>query len=285
MKDLSAFALLVGLVLGAHVPAAPAAAEEGAELILATTTSVHDSGLLDALLPLFRERTGIRVKLVAVGSGAALRMGASGDADVLVSHAPEGERELVETGELIDRRPFMENYFLLVGPPEDPAGVRDAPSAPEALRRIAAAEAPFASRADDSGTHRRELALFQEAGLDPEARWPALLRTGAGMGQTLQVAGERRAYVLSDAGTFRAFRERTGLVALSGREPSLRNEYSVLRPNPARLPEGRVRVEEARRLADFLLEPEVQARIGAFGDDGKEGPLFTPLGAGGPAEP
>ncbi len=243
-------------------------------LVLATTTSVHDSGLLGELIPLFRERTGIAVRVVAVGSGAALRMGADGNADVLVTHAPEAEKTLVDQGVLVGRHPFMQNYFVIAGPPEDPAGVRQAASAVDAIRRIATAKVAFVSRGDDSGTHRRELALLRAAGTDPEARWEGFVRTGSGMGLSLQVAGERRAYVLSDTGTFRAFRDRIGLVQLSGPEPALLNVYSVMRPNPDRFAPHTLRVEGAKRFSDFLLSPEIQGRIAAFGPDPAQGPLF-----------
>jgi tungstate transport system substrate-binding protein len=270
------FAALLPLVFG---PAAVAKEEAQEALVLATTTSARDSGLFDALIPLFQERTGIAVRVVAVGSGAALRMGADGNADVLVTHAPEGEKGLVDRGLLIDRQPFMENYFVLAGPADDPVGVRQARSAADALRRIAEARAPFVSRGDDSGTHRREVALFRSAGLDPEAEWEGLTRTGSGMGLALQVAGERRAYVLSDVGTFRAFRDRISLADLSRPEPALRNLYSVMRPNPERFPAGTLRVEAAKRFAEFLLSSDVQERITAFGTDGSQGPLFSPLSA------
>jgi tungstate transport system substrate-binding protein len=265
MRIVAAFLTALAWLLGGFVAEADERADRA--LLLATTTSVRDSRLFDALLPLFRERTGIAVHLVAVGSGAALRMGAEGNADVLVTHAPDAEKTLVEEGILLDRRPFMENFFVLVGPPEDPAGVREAATATEAIRRIAAEEAPFVSRGDDSGTHRCEVALFHSAGVDPDARWKGFVRTGAGMGHSLQVAGERRAYVLSDNGTFRAFRIRIGLAALSRPEPALRNVYSVTRPNPARFPPGSVRVEAAERFADFLLSGEVET----------QGPLFVPI--------
>ena len=155
--------LLPALLAGASAPAG-----EGA-LLLATTTSVRDSGLLDELLPLFRERTGIRVKTIAVGTGAALRMGSEGNVDALLTHAPEAERELVASGVLVSRQPFMENHFVIIGPPEDPAAVRAAPSAAEGFCRIASAGATYVSRGDDSGTHKRERALLGAAGLDPAA--------------------------------------------------------------------------------------------------------------------
>jgi tungstate transport system substrate-binding protein len=254
-------------------------------LILATTTSVRDSSLLDELLPLFLERSGIAVRVVAVGSGAALRMGTDGNADVLVTHAPGAEQAGVSAGTLVDRLPFMENYFVIAGPSEDPAGVRGAASAAEAIRRLAEARAPFVSRGDDSGTHQREVALFRAAGIDPDVRWEGFVGTGSGMGLSLQVAGERRAYVLSDLGTFRAFKERIGLENLSRPEPALRNVYSVSRPNPERFPEGTLEVEGARRFAEFLLSADAQERIRTFGRDDSQGPLFRSLSSSGGARP
>ena len=246
------------------------------EVVLATTTSVRDSGLLDALLPAFREQTGIEVRTIAVGSGAALRMGADGNADLLLTHAPERERELVSSGAVASRHALMENHFVIAGPPEDPAGLAAAESAAAAYRRLRDADALYASRADQSGTHLRERALLVAAGLDPDALWPNAFRTGGGMGLTLQVAGERRAYVLSDVGTFLAFRERTGLAILSGSEPALRNVYSVLRVSAARFP-GRIRADEARALETFLLAPDTADAIARFGVERFGRPLFAPL--------
>jgi tungstate transport system substrate-binding protein len=257
-----------------------ASPEETRSLLVATTTSLRDSGLLEVLLPRFREETGIRVRVVAVGSGAALRMGRDGNADLLLTHAPAGERELVESGAVLARRPFMENHFVVIGPPEDPADIASAADAPEALRRIASRSAAWVSRGDDSGTHRRERELLTAAGLDPDARWEGFASTGSGMGPTLQVAGERRAYTLSDLGTFLAFEERIELVPLSKEEPSLRNPYSVLRVDPAGFPEGRIRAREAAALERFLLDPKTQALIGAFGRPRHGRPLFVPLAPG-----
>ncbi len=248
--------------------------EEG-NLLLATTTSVRDSGLLYELLPLLEERLGIRPQIVAVGSGAALRMGRDGNADVLLTHAPDGEKELVASGAAVSRTPIMENYFVIAGPPEDPAGVRGANSPADAMRRIASASAQYVSRADDSGTHRREVALLKEAGLDPNGGWPGFARSGAGMGQTLEIAGERRAYVLSDVGTFLAFQRRIELEPLSKEAPSLRNVYSVLRVNPGRLdPERAARAEQFEA---FMIEPEIQRKIADFGRERFGRPLFRPL--------
>jgi tungstate transport system substrate-binding protein len=268
------------IALSGVLLASPSSSEEERSLLVATTTSLRDSGLLDALLPGFREETGIRVRVVAVGSGAALRMGRDGNADLLLTHAPAGERELVESGAVLARRPIMENHFVIVGPPEDPADVGSAADALEAVRRIAAQRATWVSRGDDSGTHRRERELWGAAGLDPDARWEGFASTGSGMGPTLQVAGERRAYILSDFGTFLAFEERIGLVPLSREEPSLRNPYSVVRVDPAHFPKGQIRGQEAAALEDFLLAPETQARIGAFGHPRHGRRLFVPLAAG-----
>jgi tungstate transport system substrate-binding protein len=268
---------VIGLGIAAALAGA-AAAEEPAAIDVATTTSVRDSGLFEELLPLFTRETGIEVRLVALGSGAALRMGEEGNADALVTHDPEGEAKLIESGALVDRRPLMSNLFLIAGPPEDPAGLRGAKTTAEAMAKLAAANAPYVSRGDDSGTHRREQALLTAAGLDPARPWAALVSTNAGMGHTLQVAGERRIYVLADVGTFRAFEKRIGLVAFTAPDdPALLNLYSVSRPNPERHPAGQVDVERALRFADFLVAPETQRRIGAFGADAEGRGLFTPL--------
>lgn len=259
------------------VPGVRASAEDATgDLLLATTTSVRDSGLLDALLPLFRERTGINVQVVAVGTGAALRMGAEGNADVLVTHAEEGENELVASGAALARTPFMENHFVIAGPPDDPAGVAEATDPADAYRRIARAGAPYVSRGDDSGTHRREKELIARAGIADAEPWDGFISTGSGMGLTLQVAGERRGYALSDLGTFLAFRERTGLVALSGPDAALRNVYAVLRIDPARFA-GRVRGEPAREFEAFLTSADTQRRIAEFGRERFGAPLFRPL--------
>jgi tungstate transport system substrate-binding protein len=276
MESLRSLRLVcIVLPLLAIAPGAVAEKEDGS-LLLATTTSVRDSGLLDALLPVFAERTGITVQVVAVGTGAALRMGREGNADVLVTHAEAGELELVAAGAALGRTPFLENHFVIAGPPEDPARVAEASDPADAYRRIAAAPAPYVSRGDDSGTHRREKALLAEAGLAQAGAWPGFAETGSGMGLTLQVAGERRAYVLSDIGTFLAYRERTGLVQHSRTHPSLRNVYAVLRIDPARFP-GRVRGEAAKRFEAFLTEDDTQRRIGEYGRERFGAALFTPL--------
>jgi tungstate transport system substrate-binding protein len=244
-------------------------------LLLVTTTSVRDSGLLSALLPVFQERTGIRPQIIAVGSGAALRMGRDGNADVLLTHAPSGEEELVDSGAAVSRKPIMENYFVIAGPPEDPAEIRNMASPIDAIRKIADGSAQFVSRGDDSGTHRREVALLKEADLDPAGGWTGFVRSGVGMGQALQIAGERRAYVLSDIGTFLAFQERTGLEVLSEPDPRLRNVYSVVRVNPDRM--DAERAARAEQFEKFMLDTRTQAMIAEFGRERFGRALFRPL--------
>jgi tungstate transport system substrate-binding protein len=251
------------------------AEESPGSILLATTTSVRDSGLLDTLVPRFQARSGIHVRVVAVGTGAALRMGREGNADVLITHARASEEELVGALAALSRVPFMENHFVIAGPAEDPAGVAQAASPADAMRAIAGLPAAWVSRGDDSGTHMRERSLLKEAGLSEEG-WEGFVRTGSGMGLTLQVAGERRAYVLSDIGTFLAYAERTQLAVLSKPDPSLRNVYAVLRISPERFP-GRVNAEGAARFADFLLELETRELIAAFGVERYGRPLFVPL--------
>jgi tungstate transport system substrate-binding protein len=282
VPPLAAVAGLLAVPLACVAAFSTAAAEPASEVVLATTTSVRDSGLLDVLLPPFHARTGIDVKVIAVGSGAALRMARDGNADLVLAHAPEAEEALVKDGFAVDRRALAENFFVIAGPAEDPARVREATSAADAITRIFHARAPFVSRGDDSGTHQRERTLLTAAGLPAEASGPGVVRTGSGMGPTLQVAGEKRAYVLTDEGTFRSLRARIGLVALTGRDPALRNAYSVLRVAPGRFAPGQIRAENATRLADHLLSAESREAIARFGAAQDEGPLFTPL-AGAPA--
>ena len=244
-------------------------------LLLATTTSVQDSGLLDVLLPPFTEGSGIIVRTVAVGTGAALRMGAEGNADVLLTHAPAAEKELLSRGALSKRIEIMDNYFIIAGPPEDPAGISDATHTSDALKRIQQAEAPFVSRADDSGTHKKESRLLRKSGIDPTQERPGLTRTGSGMGASLLVAGQRRAYILSDIGTFLAFRDRIDLAPLTPKFADLRNVYSILLVSPERFP--KVRTNEAQQLASYLQSTEAQAIMMEFGRERFGQPLFSPL--------
>ena len=239
-------------------------------MILATTTSTQDSGLLDALLPLFEQQTGYKVKTIAVGTGQALAMGDKGEADVLLVHAPADEKQLVDKGTAVDRKLIMHNDFILVGPGDDPAAVRGTRSATAALQKIAAAQAVFVSRGDDSGTHKKELSLWQAAGTRPEGRW--YQETGSGMGQTLNIANEKNGYTLTDRATYLANRQRLGLVVLIEGDAPLLNIYHVMRVNPDRF--SKVNSAGARAFSDFLLSPQGQAAIRQFGADKYGQPLF-----------
>ncbi len=245
-------------------------------LILATTTSVRDSGLLDALLPDFSHHSGVEVSVIAVGTGAALRMGREGNVDLLLTHAPSAEIAMVEEGIITRRTPFMQNFFVIAGPPEDPAGVADAATPADAIRAIAEKRSKWVSRADGSGTHKREKSLFSAAGLADDVTWPGFDRTGSGMGLSLQIAGEHRAYILSDIGTFLAFQKRIDLVALSKPSDELRNVYSILQLDSKRFAKP-LASAEAEELEAFLLKPETQERIGEYGRERFGRALFTPL--------
>lgn len=271
------FGRLVPIVLIAmviFVPMGASAAEQS--LILATTTSVRDSGLLDTLLPGFTRQTGIEVRVIAVGTGAALRMGREGNADVLLTHAPSAEQELVDEGVVTRRTPFMQNFFVIAGPAEDPADVAGATSPVDALHRIAASKSNWVSRSDDSGTHKREKSLFEAAGISSDAGWQGFDRTGSGMGLSLQVAGEHRAYILSDLGTFLAFKKRVDLVALSTLAESLLNVYSILQLDPTRF-ERPIASDAANALERFLIDTETQTLISRYGQERFGRSLFTPL--------
>lgn len=239
------------------------------EVILACTTSVEDSGLLDALLPAFgKTHPELDVKVIAVGSGEALALGARGDADVVIAHSAAAEQAFMDAGHGRARHAIMANDFVLVGPATDPAGVRGrTPSA--ALRAIAAARAPFVSRADDSGTHAREHALWAEAGVDPTGGW--YMEIGQGMGEALRVASERAGYTLTDRATFLALAQTLLLEVLVEGDTALSNVYSAITPTRARNPRG------ADALVAWLAGREGQRRIRAFGADRFGRSLFEPL--------
>jgi tungstate transport system substrate-binding protein len=243
-------------------------------LILATTTSTRDAGLLDSLLPVFERQTGYRVKVIAVGSGQALAMGRRGDADVVLSHAPESERALTDSGYFVRRRRVMHNDFLIVGPARDPAGVRGLSDAGAAVARIAEHRVPFVSRGDKSGTHQRELSLWKQAGitLPPPGGW--YIESGHGMGETLQMADEKRAYTLTDRATYLVWRNRLQVLPMVEGDPLLYNVYHVLELNPKNAP--RVNVQAGQALADFFVAPATQQLIGEFGKARFGQSLFVP---------
>ena len=258
------------LVLAALAATAATAADPS--LILATTTSTQDSGLLDDLLPRFEKATGLTVKTIAVGSGEALAMGRRGDADVLLVHSKAAEDDFMAEGHGSLRLDVMYNDFVLVGPPSDPAGVRGL-TATEALKKIAGKGASFASRDDRSGTHARELDLWKKAGFSPAGQ-PWYVATGQGMGETARIASEKKAYTLADRGTFLALRSSLDLAILVEGSPDLRNSYRVIVVSPEKHPKARA--AEARRFAEWLVSPGTQRTIGAFGRERFGQPLFVP---------
>ncbi|MBO6782215.1 MAG: substrate-binding domain-containing protein [Alphaproteobacteria bacterium] len=242
-------------------------------ITLASTTSTENSGLLGDILPRFTEDTGIAVRVVAVGTGAALNLGRQGDADVLLVHSRPDEDAFVAGGYGAFRRDVMFNDFVIVGPPDDPAAIRGMTEAPAALARIAAHGADFVSRGDDSGTHKAERRLWGLSGVDPSAasgRW--YKETGSGMGATLNTASGLGAYTLTDRGTWLSFRNRGGLEVLLEGDPPLFNPYGALLVNPAR--HRHIRAREAEALIDWLTGPRGQAAIAAFQVNGQQ--LFFP---------
>ena len=261
----------------------PACQPKDKDVILATTTSTQDSGLLDTLIPAFEKKTGYKVKTVAVGTGQALSMAARGEADVLLVHSPESELEVVRSGAAIDRRLVMHNDFVLVGPKSDPAKVRGEQSVAAAFRKIANGGCLFLSRGDDSGTNKKELEIWKAAGVavtPAGGKSPSWYQeTGSGMGQTLNVASEKGAYTLTDRGTYLALQKNLALEVLVEGDKTLLNIYHVMRVNPERFP--KVNAKGASAFADFITSPEGQRIIADFGKDKYGLPLFFP-DAGGP---
>lgn len=242
------------------------------EIIFATTTSVQDTGLLDVIIPLFEKESGYHVKPIAVGTGQALSMAARGEADVVLAHAPDTEKKYVAEGSLINRRLMMHNTFLLAGPASDPARVKGTTKAVEALKKIAESKALFVSRGDDSGTHKLEMRLWQQAGIKPEGAW--YLQSGQGMGNTLQIAGEKRGYVITDRATYLAFQKTTDLVALLEGDPVFLNIYHVMEVNPEQ--SSKVNTKGGKAFADFLVSATVQDILRTFGKEKFGEPLFYP---------
>ena len=257
-------------------------AKEPQVLRLATTTSTADSGLLEAILPGFEEEFNARVDVVAVGTGQAIEIGQAGDADVILVHARAREDAFVEEGHGTARHDVMYNDFIIVGPADDPAGVSGMTTAAEALAAIAAAEAPFASRGDDSGTHTKELSLWEKAGVTPDPAGGWYNSLGQGMGETLTFANEPGAYTLTDRGTFLAQSANLpNLVVLVGgdsiadnADPALLNPYGVIPVNPDKNED--INGELANQFVEWITSPAVQEQIGQFGVDTFGQPLFYP---------
>jgi tungstate transport system substrate-binding protein len=242
-------------------------------IILATTTSTQDSGLLDTLIPIFEKKTGYFVKTIAVGSGQAMAMGQKGEADVLLVHSPEAEQKFVKEGFGINRRLVMHNDYVIVGPASDPAKIKGTKSTLDAFKKIAASGSVFISRGDKSGTHSKELSIWKAAAVNPEGqKW--YQQTGLGMGQTLNVASEKRSYTLADRGTYLALKKRLDLDILAEGDAVLLNIYHVIEVNPVKWP--KVNAAGGKAFADFMVSPEVQGIIKVFGVEKFGSPLFFP---------
>lgn len=264
--------LWVALVAAVSLSTGPALAQSTV-VILSTTTSTQDSGLLDVLVPLFEKKTGLTVKTISVGTGQALALAARGEADVTLAHAASLEKKYVAEGKMTNRRLVMYNDFVIIGPPDDPAKIKGLPSALDALKRIAESQSRFVSRGDRSGTHVLELALWKQAGVEPKGAW--YIESGQGMGQTLGIANDRRAYSLTDRATYLAFAKRVDLPILVEKDRPLLNIYSVMEVNPANGP--RVNVAGGKAFAEFVLAPETQDVIRTFGMDKYGQALFVPI--------
>ena len=240
-------------------------------LRMATTTSVRDSGLMPYLLPHFERLCGCKVDVIAVGTGEALKIASNGDVDMVLVHAPDSEKKFVDDGHGIDRKTFMVNDFVVLGPASDPARIREIKDASRAMKMISESGASFISRGDNSGTNRKEQALWAKAGIKPRGSW--YLDIGQGMGAALTMASEKQAYTLSDRGTYLARRSNLRLRVLVEGDPALINYYSAILVNPARFPSINSRL--ALRLIDWLCSPEGQDLIGNYIVDGHQ--LFKPI--------
>ena len=238
---------------------------------LATTTSTYNSGLLDILLPAFEKDAEYKVKVISVGTGKALRLAREGDVDVVLVHARSAEHKLVADGYGVNRRDVMYNDFVLVGPDSDPANIRGTTDASNALARIVASKSLFISRGDTSGTHKKELQLWEQAGIKPQGQW--YREAGQGMGKVLQIAGELDAYTLTDRGTWLAYQNKVPLVIVTEGDKHLFNPYGIIAANPARYPDANY--SGAMALINWITSSAAQNMIGAFTIDGQR--LFVPM--------
>jgi len=249
------------------------AAPKQKNIILATTTSTQDSGLLDVLIPLFEKGTGYFVKTIAVGSGQAMKMGEKGEADVMLVHSPDAEKKFIEEGYGVNRRLVMHNDFIIVGPAADPAKIKGVKSSSEALKLIANSSSLFMSRGDNSGTHAKEKTLWKKSGIVPAGqKW--YQETGLGMGQTLNVASEKKGYTLADRGTYLATKKSLALDILNEGDAVLLNIYHVIEINSSKWPKANAR--GAKAFADFMVSKKTQDIIKTFGVDKYGSPLFFP---------
>lgn len=264
-------AILIALVVSA-VGCGGNNTVERTDVILATTTSTQDSGLLDEWVPMFEAENPYNVKVIAVGSGQAMEMGRKGECDVMLVHSPADEEKMVAEGYAVNRRAVMHNYFIIVGPASDPAKVKEATSAADAFTRIANTQSKFVSRGDDSGTHKKEQAIWKQAGITPSGAW--YIQTGKGMGDTLRVASEQQGYTLSDDATYLNLKNGLELVILFDNDAILYNNYHVMNVNPEKYPN--VNSEGAQAFNDFCVSSEAQEFLLTYGVDRFGRPLFIP---------
>jgi tungstate transport system substrate-binding protein len=243
------------------------------EIIVSTTTSTVDSGLLDVLQPIFEQQTGYRLTILSQGSGAALKTGERGEADVVFAHSPAAEQQFMKDAHGTRRELVMHNDFVIVGPPKDPAGVKSAQSLDDTLKRIAGSNTPFISRGDNSGTHVLEQNLWKTVGITPTGQgW--YQESGSGMGQTLQIASEKGGYTITDRGTFLNLQKNLELEVVRENDGPLLNVYHVMQVNPAK--SSKVNGDGATAFINFLIAPETQRMIGEYGKDRFGQPLFVP---------
>ncbi len=274
MKRFKSILLILSVLFGLSVICfSSQAIAKQKNIILATTTSTQDSGLLDVLIPIFEKKTGYFVKTIAVGSGQAMAMGQKGEADVLLVHSPDAEMKFVAAGYGINRRLVMHNDFVIVGPEKDPAGIKGTKSTVNAFKKIAGSKSLFMSRGDNSGTHSKEKLIWKASGIDPQnEKW--YQQTGLGMGQTLNVASEKAAYTLADRGTYLALKKRLALGILVEGDAVLLNIYHAIEVNPAKW--AKVNAAGGKAFADFMVSKETQEIIKIFGVDKFGSPLFFP---------
>jgi tungstate transport system substrate-binding protein len=265
-------ALLAAFAAGFSLAAVPAAAQEKF-ITVASTTSTEQSGLFKHILPEFAKKTGVKVRVVALGTGQALDVGRRGDADVVFVHDKPAEEKFIAEGSGVERKEVMYNDFILIGPKSDPAKVTGGKDITEALRKIQAAQAPFVSRGDKSGTHAAELRYWKDAGVDlGAAKGPWYRETGSGMGPALNTASSMNAYILADRGTWLSFKNRGDLAILVQGDPRLFNQYGVILVNPAKYPN--VKKAEGQAFIDWLVSPEGQQSIASYKIEGEQ--LFFP---------
>ena len=273
LKFLSTCVIILAILISFNLFLASCKKNIDTEVILATTTSTYDSGLLDELLPAFEEETGYKVKPIAVGTGEAIAMGERGEADVILVHARSAEDEFVENGYGVNRKDVMHNDFVIVGPEDDPANIKGL-IAVEAFKVLSQTENLFVSRGDNSGTNKKEITIWGKAGISPEGEW--YIESGQGMGATLRIADEKQAYTMTDRGTYLSQEESLSLIVLVEGDEILFNPYGVIAVNPEKHPDIDINYDGAILFAEFITGEKGQAIIKSFGIEKYGQPLFYP---------